>query len=98
MRKLTELGIDWGINKSRISPLPDDLEFKWDAEQISEGMINLKVQTTNIGNEQFNRLIAVTEANNVLLDGLEFPIGKLLPGESISRKFSVKFFSSFFIS
>ena len=35
----------------------------------------------------------LTNANNALLDGLEFPIGKIYPGEVISRKISIKYSS-----
>ena len=32
-----------------------------------------------------------SKVSNALLDGLEFPIGKIYPGEVISRKISIKY-------
>ena len=91
--RLSELGIDWSKNELEKINSPYNLNLKWEAEKIGPGILNLKVQIHNVGNQKANRLIVITKASNVLLDGLEFPIGEVLPGESRSYHVKVNFSS-----
>ena len=91
VKKLSEFGIDWNTKELGKKVSTENLIFKWEAKQISPGTLGLNVKIHNNGENELNRLIAVTRASNVLLDGLEFPVGKILPGESRSQKVNVKF-------
>ena len=91
IKKLSEFGIDWNTKGLENEKYNEELIFKWRAEQISPRTLSLNVDIYNGGDREVSRLIAVTKASNVLLDGLEFPIGKIFPGESRSQKVIVKF-------
>ncbi len=90
-RKLNELGVDWSLSEFTQTPFPEDINFKWESEKISDGILVIKVEIHNLGNQEANRLFAVTKASNVLLDGLEFPLGKILPGETRSQQLNLKY-------
>jgi len=90
-RKFADLDVDWSLNEFAKIPSPDDLDFSWDSEKISDEILSIKVKINNIGNLIAHRLIAVVKSSNVLLDGLEFPLGKILPGENSSQQINVKY-------
>ena len=83
-------GIDWSLNPLLKTPAPETLNMTWFVEEVSADLIRLKVQLRNVGEHAAQRLIVVTKSGNVLLDGLEFPIGKLPPDSIDSRTISVK--------
>jgi len=91
IKKLADLDIDWSLNPFIKTPYPENLKLKFELEKISTDLLRIKVKIKNVGKIIGQRLIVVTKASNVLLDGLEFPIGKLSPGEELSRTISVKF-------
>jgi carboxyl-terminal processing protease len=90
-KALTLHGIDWSLIPDQKTPIPETLKLTWLAEEVSEDLVRLKVQLRNLGDISGQRLIVVTKAGNVLLDGLEFPIGKLPTDEVKSRTLNVKF-------
>jgi len=91
IKKLAELDIDWSLNPFIKKTYPENLDIRIESENISADILNLKVQIKNVGEIAAQRLIAVTGSSNVLLDGIEFPIGKLHPGQEFSRSINVKF-------
>jgi len=72
-------GIDWNFNPFLKSPSGENLKLSWSAEKISDDLLQLDVQVKNEGLTDAQRLIIMTKSSNELLDGLEFPIGRLLP-------------------
>ena len=90
-RKLADLGVDWSLNDLTKKPSPNDFDFSWESEKISDEILRIKLKIHNVGDLAANRLIAVTKASNVLLDGLEFPIGEILPGETRFQQINVKY-------
>ena len=87
---LAKHGIEWSLNPFLKSVPAEMLDLSWSTEAISAELIRLKVQLKNVGDIDAQRLIVVIRANNELLDGLEFPIGKLVPEELGSRILDVK--------
>ena len=78
-------GIDWSLNPFLKSPAGENLKLSWSAETISDDLLQLDVQLKNEGLIDAQRLIIVTKSSNGLLDGLEFPIGRLLPEKIETR-------------
>ena len=89
-KAIAKHGIKWSQNPLLKSVPAEMLDLSWSTEAISEGFVRLKVQLKNLGDIDAQRLIVVTRANNELLDGLEFPIGKLVPKELASSILDVK--------
>ena len=88
---LAKHGIDWSLNPFIKSATSEMLILTWSAEVISTDLVRLQVKLRNAGKIVAQRLIAVTRASNGILDGLEFPIGKLLPEDTASRTIDVRF-------
>ena len=87
---LAKHGIQWSLNPFLKSVPVEMLDLSWSTEMISAELVRLKIQINNVGDIDAQRLIVLTRASNELLDGLEFPIGKLLPGEQGSCILYVK--------
>ena len=82
-------GIDWSLNPFLKSPAGENLKLSWSAETISDDLLQLDVQLKNEGLIDAQRLIIVTKSSNGLLDGLEFPIGRLLPEKIETRSVNI---------
>ena len=82
-------GIDWSLNPFLKSPAGENLKLSWSAETISDDLLQLDVQLKNEGLFDAQRLIIVTKSSNGLLDGLEFPIGRLLPEKIETRSVNI---------
>ena len=82
-------GIDWSLNPFLKSPAGENLKLSWSAETISDDLLQLNVQLKNEGLIDAQRLIIVTKSSNGLLDGLEFPIGRLLPEKIETRSVNI---------
>ena len=93
-KKLTEIGINWKSETAKINS-----KAKIDVKMVIVGNKNKltagveeKIQVTvkNISKIPINRLRAVTESKNYILDHLEFVFGKLAPNEKKSWTTKVK--------
>ena len=82
-------GIDWSFNPFLKSPSGENLKLSWSAEKISDDLLQLDVQLKNEGLIDAQRLIIMTKSSNELLDGLEFPIGRLLPEKIETRSVNI---------
>ena len=82
-------GIDWSLNPFLKSPAGENLKLSWSAETISDDLLQLDVHLKNEGLIDAQRLIVVTKSSNGLLDGLEFPVGKLLPEKIETRSLQI---------
>ena len=82
-------GIDWSLNPFLKSPAGENLKLSWSAETISDDLLQLDVHLKNDGLIDAQRLIVVTKSSNGLLDGLEFPVGKLLPEKIETRSLQI---------
>ena len=78
-------GIDWGFNPFLKLPSGENLKLSWSAEKISDDLLQLEIQLKNEGLIDAQRLIIMTKSSNNLLDGLELPIGRLLPEKIETR-------------
>ena len=93
LTKITEAlavhSIDWSLNPFLKSPSGEKLKLSWSAEIISDDLLKLDVKLKNEGIIDAQRLIIITKSSNELLDGLEFPIGRLLPGKIETRSLNI---------
>ena len=87
---LVKHGIDWSFNPYKKSSSPQMLILTWSSEVISTDLLRLQIKLKNMGEIEAQRLIAITRASNGILDGLEFPIGSILPKDSASHTIEVK--------
>lgn len=85
--------IDWSLNPFLNTPVVEKLNLSWFAEEISANQIQLKVKLSNKGKLAGQRLLAVTKAGNVLLDGLEFPLGLIEADAEAEHTLKVKYFA-----
>ncbi|MBS1255917.1 MAG: putative CtpA-like serine protease [Deltaproteobacteria bacterium] len=86
---LSKHDIDWSLNPFIKSPSADSLKLSLSTSEISDEILRINVQLKNEGKIEAQRLIVVTKSGNSLLDGLEFPIGRLLPGKAESRSMHI---------
>ncbi|MGY8700118.1 MAG: S41 family peptidase, partial [bacterium] len=91
IKALAEHGIDWSLNPFLKTPAAKNLSLTWFAEEISADQVQLKVKLRNAGQLSGQRLVVVTKAGNVLLDGLEFPLGLLGPDAEVEKTLKVQF-------
>ncbi len=93
LAKITEAlalhSVDWGLNPFLKSPSREKLKLSWSAKIISYDLFQLDVELKNEGIIDAQRLIIMTKSSNDLLDGLEFPIGRLLPGKKEKRSLKI---------
>jgi len=82
-------GIDWSLNPFLKTPSGKNLKLSWSAEKISDDLLQLDVQLKHEGLIDAQRLIIMTKSSNALLDGLEFPIGRMLPGKIETRSVNI---------
>jgi len=92
-KALAEHGIDWSLNPFLKTPAAENLSLTWFAEEISVDQVQLKVKLRNTGELAGQRLLVVTKSGNVLLDGLEFPLGLLGPDSLAEQTLKVKYFA-----
>ena len=92
-KALAEHGIDWTLNPFLKTPAAENLSLTWFAEEISVDQVQLKVKLRNTGELAGQRLLVVTKSGNVLLDGLEFPLGLLGPDSTAEQTLKVKYFA-----
>jgi len=92
-KALAEHGIDWSLNPFLKTPAAENLSLTWFAEEISVDQVQLKVKLRNTGELAGQRLLVVTKSGNVLLDGLEFPLGLLGPDSTAEQTLKVKYFA-----
>jgi carboxyl-terminal processing protease len=90
-REITALGIDWSRGDAKGKPkLELTSSLIKDSRKISRARagdkVRLELAATNKGTGSFYQLIGVGETDSPLLDGREFPFGKILPGQT--RRFS----------
>ncbi|MBN1283078.1 MAG: PDZ domain-containing protein [Proteobacteria bacterium] len=84
---LTKIGIDWKISPTNGKPtLKTAHRLLKDGKAVPSARagdkVRLEVSATNAGGGAASQLIAVAESETVYLDGIEFPLGKLRPGET----------------
>lgn len=89
--ELKELGINWSKAKPKGSPRLDlSYRLTKDGKRISKARagdkVRLELTATNRGTGPYSRLIGVGESESDLLEGREFPFGRIEPGQS--RSFS----------
>ncbi len=87
---LAKHGIDWSLNPYLKNVTADKIKLNWFAEKVAEDILKLTIQLKNNGENIIQRLLVVTKSANALLDGLEFPIGKLEPEREATRSLYVK--------
>ena len=92
-KALAEHGIDWSLKPFLKTPAAENLSLTWFAEEISVDQVQLKVKLRNTGELAGQRLLVVTKSGNVLLDGLEFPLGLLGPDSTAEQTLKVKYFA-----
>ena len=91
IKALAEHGIDWSLNPFLKTPAAENLILSWSVEKISSDQVQLKVKLSNAGQLSGQRLVVVTKSGNVLLDGLEFPLGLLGPDKEVEKTLKVKY-------
>ena len=91
IKALAEHGIDWSLDPFLKTPAAEDLSLSWVTEEISADQIQLKVKLRNEGQLSGQRLVVVTKAGNVLLDGLEFPLGFVGPDAEVEKMIKVQY-------
>jgi len=86
---LADHDIDWSLNPFLKSPSGENLMLSWTAEKLSEDLFQMDVKLKNEGQIDAQRLIIMTKSSNELLNGLEFPIGRLLPEKIETRSVKI---------
>ena len=86
---LAKHDIDWSLNPFLKSPLGKNLKLSWSSEKITDDLLQMKVKLKNEGKIDAQRLLVMTKSSNELLDGLEFPIGRLLPEKIETRSVNI---------
>jgi len=92
-KALAEHGIDWSLNPFLKTPAAEKLSLSWFAEEIAADQVQLKVKLRNTSELSGQRLLVVTKSGNVLLDGLEFPLGLLGPDAEVEKTIKVNYFA-----
>ena len=92
IKALAEHGIDWSLNPFLKTPAAEKLGLSWFAEEIAADQVQLKVKLRNTSELSGQRLLVVTKSGNVLLDGLEFPLGLLGPDAEVEKTIKVNYF------
>ncbi len=92
---LKKENIDWSKGPKKGEPKADlKLWFSSKDKKIKtlvgDQDIKIHISVKNNGNGPFYRLLAVTESENPLFSDLEFPLGRINPGESQQRSVDVK--------
>ena len=82
-------GVDWSLNPFLKSPSGENLKLSWTTEKISNELIKMNVKLKNEGPIDAQRLIIMTKSSNELLNGLEFPIGRLFPEKIETRSVNI---------
>lgn len=95
--KLYELGTKWeweDVQQADVGKLSVSTAVKAGGgfvEAVTAGEeAYLVLNVMNTGKAPFNRLLGVIEAENPLLDEKEFAIGRLDPGQTLSRELKIK--------
>ena len=86
-------GVDWSFNPFLKSLSPENLKLSWSANKITDKLIKMDVNLKNEGLIDAQRLIIKTKSSNDLLDGLEFPIGRLSPEKIETRSVNIDIIS-----
>jgi len=92
-KALAEHGIDWSLNPFLKTPAAEKLSLSWFAEEIAADQVQLKVKLRNTSELSGQRLLVVTKSGNVLLDGLEFPLGLIGPDAEVEKTIKVNYFA-----
>ena len=86
-KELEGLGVDWSTGPAVDAATLDVKVSVGENNQLRAGELDhIEVSVTNNGDAPVYRLVAVSDSEHELLEGLEFTFGKLAPGETRSWK------------